>query len=138
MRYLVDTCVLSELTKSAPSSNVVRWLSKADESTLCISALSLGELESGVRHLRASKRASALRAWLDDLRETYGERVVPVSADVAVEWGKVVGDARKKGIALPVVDALLGATALVHDLTVVTRNVRDIGRTGARIFDPWE
>lgn len=138
MKYLLDTCVLSEVTKPEPSKSVVRFLHTADDAALCISVLSLGELEKGVHRLAPGRRKTSLEAWLLELRETYAGRFLDVTSDVALEWGRASAKAEAKGRPIPVVDGLIAATALVHALAVVTRNTADMARTGVRIVDPWE
>ena len=139
MTYLVDTCVLSELWKPRPDRAVVAWLASAKEPELHISVLTLGELAKGVQKLRPSKKREELAHWIsNELRSRFGDRVLPITHEVALVWGKAAGDAERAGKPLPVIDALLGATALVSCLAVVTRNVRDIQRTGARVVNPGE
>jgi predicted nucleic acid-binding protein len=137
VKYLLDTCVLSEMTKPRPSESVVRWLERAAEDALAVSVLTVGELEKGVRRLAAGERRRALERWLEEICRGYSERLVDVGAEVATEWGRIAAKAEGRGEPLPVIDALIGATAIVHRLTVVTRNTADIGRTGARVLDPW-
>lgn len=135
MSWLLDTNVLSELRKgprAAPS--VLDWFSTTNESGLFTSALVLGEARRGVEAIRRrdAVAALALEQWLLRLRETFADRVLPVDERVADRWGALsVPDP------LPAVDGLLAATALVHDLTLVTRNVRDVTRTGVRLLDPF-
>jgi hypothetical protein len=138
VKYLLDTCVLSELTRPRPSESVVRWLGHAGDDTLAISVLTLGELEKGVRRLGAGDRRRSLELWLGEICGSYAERVLEVSVEIAIEWGRIAAKSEGRGAPLPVVDALLGATAIVHGLTVVTRHTPDIGRTGAKTLDPWK
>lgn len=137
MAYLIDTCALSEFTKPQPSAAVVSWFTAVVDGTDFISVLTLGELEKGIARLRPSKRRTAFERWLAEIRVRFAERVLPVDGPVAIEWGRMSARAELAGNPLPVVDALLAATAIVHGLSVVTRNSADIARTGARIVDPW-
>lgn len=138
MRYLLDTCVVSEFVKPQPSASVLSWLDARDEISLFLSVLTLGELQKGIEKLPSSRRRTALQAWLDhDLPERFAGRLVEVDEEVALTWGKLQGDGERRGQTLPAIDALIGATALVHGLVVVTRNERDIARTGVRVIDPW-
>lgn len=137
MKYLLDTCVLSELTKPEPSARVVAWLRAREQGELALSALTLGELEKGVQRLPAGKKKRALRSWLDELSQAYADRILDLTASVAVHWGRVAARAETAGEPIPVIDALIGSTAIVAGLTVVTRNTTDIARTGAEILDLW-
>lgn len=138
MRYLLDTTVLSETRKPQPAEGLVRWLAERDETTLFISALTLGELHAGIIRLPEGKRRDELQNWVDrDLAARFRGRILAIDGEVAAEWGRLSGAARSRGQPLPVVDSLIAATAVVHRLTVVTRNVRDIERCGAKVLDPW-
>lgn len=138
MSWLLDTCVISELVKPEPSAKVVAWIETCEESTLFLSVITLGELEKGVAKLRASARRARLENWVRrDLPERFHDRILPVDPVVATRWGVVAGAAELRGEPLPVIDALIAATGMVHDLAVVTRNAVDFARCGARCFDPW-
>lgn len=137
MAYLIDTCALSEFTKPRPSPTVVAWFTALVDGTEFVSALTLGELEKGVSKLRPSRRRATFEGWLAEIRERFTDRVLPVDAPVAIEWGRMSARAELAGKPLPVVDGLIAATAIVHGLSVVTRNTADMARTGARIVDPW-
>jgi predicted nucleic acid-binding protein len=113
----------------------MKWFSEVNDEDLHLSVLVLGELRQGVERLRARDAASAERLdrWLRRLAEGYEGRILLVDEPVAQEWGRLnVPDP------VPAVDGLLAATALVHNLTLVTRNTRDVARTGARLLDPFE
>jgi toxin FitB len=132
---LVDTNVVSELRKGRRTNvNVRAWFESVDDNELYLSVLVVGELRQGVERLRQRDASAAARLdrWLVDLVESYGERILTIDAAVAERWGRLnVPDP------IPAVDGLLAATALVHSLTLVTRNVRDVQRTGVRIIDPF-
>ena len=133
--FLIDTNVLSELRKGARADvNVRRWFEGIDENSIFLSVLVTGEIRRGIESIRKRdpRAASALERWLDKVMEAHSERVLPVDAATADEWGRL--DARGN---LPVVDGLLAATARVHDLTLVTRNVKDVIRTGVDMLDPF-
>lgn len=139
MRFLLDTCVLSEMIKPRPNRHVTAWLSECDENALFLSVLTLGEIQKGIAKLPGGVRKNAIQHWLDnDLRERFADRILAISAEVALTWGTVAGDAEKQGKPLPSIDGLLAATALAHNLTLVTRNENDMRRTGVRLFNPWE
>jgi predicted nucleic acid-binding protein len=133
--YLLDTNVLSELRKGPRADpGVRRWFDKAVDRDLFTSVLVAGELRRGVESIRRRDRAAAdgLAQWLELLVERFGDRLLSIDAAVAKQWGELnVPDP------IPTIDGLLAATALVHDLTLVTRNVRDVARTGVRLIDPF-
>jgi predicted nucleic acid-binding protein len=135
--YLLDTCVVSEATKPRPDPRVLAWLEHADPESLFLSVITLGEIEKGIERLGTGRRKRELRRWFERVRAEAADRVLAVDDPVALEWGRLLGRAERRGDVLPAIDALLGATAIVHGLTVVTRNSSDIGRTGAAVFDPW-
>lgn len=135
MGFLMDTNVLSELRKKNRADvGVVKWFEEADEKALFISALTLGEIRNGVERIRRRDVASAvaLETWLVRVEQDMSGRILSVTRDVAEYWGRLgVPDP------LPVIDSLLAATALVHDLTLVTRNVNDVERSGVKLINPF-
>jgi predicted nucleic acid-binding protein len=130
--YLLDTNVVSELSKRAPAAQVVGWL--GGDPDCALSVLTIGELRRGIRMLRGRDpvRARRLDAWVDELHADYRTRVLPVDAAVAEEWAALPADRT-----LPVVDSLIAATARVHGLTIATRNVRDFAGLDVRVFNPF-
>jgi predicted nucleic acid-binding protein len=137
VKYLLDTCVVSELTKPQPSPRVTRWLEGIDERQLAISAVTIGELEKGIERLTASKRKHALRTWLNELIAGYDQKILGITLEVAAEWGRISAVAELKGHSLSVIDGLIAATARTRSLVIVTRNTADMRRTGAKLLDPW-
>jgi len=138
MKYLLDTCVVSELIKKQPNANVVNWLQKQDENDLYLSALTFGEIEKGIQQAPDEALKKKLRHWLeDDLRQRFDGRVVPVDLDVAIKWGVIQGFLEKEGRMMPAIDGLIAISGLVYNCTVVTRNISDMERSTANILDPW-
>ena len=136
--FLLDTNVISELVKVKPEPKVTRWIENTDETLLYLSVLTLGEIRKGISFLPLSRRRVALEAWLDhDLSLRFSDRILPVDKQVADRWGRIAGSAAVKKSPLPVIDGLFAATAQHHNLTLVTRNTRDIAATGVPAFDPW-
>ena len=135
MSWLLDTNVLSELRKLRPEPRVTRWVSKHEDS-LFLSVLTLGELEKGIRlHPERAKR-QLLSRWLEEeVIPWFSGRILPIDEAVSRRWGQLLAEAKPP---LPAVDALIGATALTHDLIIATRNVSDLARTGAPIINPWD
>ncbi len=136
MRFLVDTNVLSELRKGRRCHpNVARWAASHPTEDLCTSVLVLGEIRQGVERARRrdAKKALVLERWLDAVKLAFDGRILPIDQAVAEEWGRTgVPDP------IPVIDGLLAATARVNGLTLATRNVADLARAGASVFNPFE
>ncbi len=136
--YLLDTCVLSELVKPAPDRGLIGWLEATDERRLYLSALTLGELAKGVARPASGERQRRLQTWLDeDLSRRFVGRILSVDRHVALRWGELQAQAERRGRPMPVIDALLAATAAVHALTVVTRNGGDMAESGVTTVNPW-
>ncbi len=134
----MDTCVISELAKQMPAKDVIDWVASNEESDMALSVLTIGEIQRGIARLKDGRRRNTLQRWLDnDLLRRFSDRLLPVSDQVARTWGFVQARAESAGRPLPSIDGLIGATAIAHDLTVVTRNEKDIGPTGARLLNPW-
>lgn len=138
MKFLLDTCLISELVKKEPNAVVLNWLDGCDEQSLFLSVLTPGELQKGISKLSTGARKDALQAWVEhDLVERFAGRILDLDLETALIWGKLQGEAEQKGEKLPVMDSLIAATAIAHGLIVVTRNTRDIERCQARVFNPW-
>jgi len=137
--FLLDTNVISELVKPRPEANVTAWIEGTDESLLYLSVLTFGEIRRGISVLSQSRRRATLEAWLDkDLHARFEGRVLAIDDEVADRWGLLTAVARKSGIVLPVIDGLLAATALEHNLTLVTRDIGQTPTIGVAVFNPWE
>ena len=137
--FLLDTNIISELVKPQPEPNVTGWVENTDESLLYLSVLTLGEIRRGIAALPQSRRRVNLEAWLDkDLRARFEGRILVIDQEVADRWGLLTAAARNSGIVLPVIDGLLAATALEHNLTLVTRDTGQIPSMGVAVFNPWE
>ncbi|NTW83020.1 MAG: type II toxin-antitoxin system VapC family toxin [Chlorobiaceae bacterium] len=138
MSFLLDTCVISEMLRSVPSAGVVRWIEEHDEFDLYLSVVTLGEIQKGISRLSTGKKKSRLTAWLkEELEVRFSGRIIPVTADIAVKWGAMLGMAENSGQPLSVIDALIAATASVHNLILVTRNISDFCGCSIDIVDPW-
>ena len=135
MSYLLDTNVLSELRRKSPDATVLEWFARRPPSTLYLSVLTLGELRKGIEGVVDSKRRMSLNDWLEtDLPAFFVGRILPIDAQVAERWGRLVATA---GRPLPAIDSLLGATAAQHGLSIVTRNGKDFVDMGLEIINPW-
>lgn len=136
--FLLDTSVISELVKPRPQPSVTTWIEGVDESLLYLSVLTFGEVRRGIAALPQSRRRATLEAWLDkDLHGRFEGRILAVDQEVADRWGLLTAAARTAGIVLPVIDGLLAATALEHNLTLVTRDTGEIPSMGVAVFNPW-
>ena len=139
MNYLLDTCVLSELIKKNPSSKVVKWVSKTEETNLFISVLTIGEIHKGIEKLPETKKKEKLHKWVNyDLKERFKNRIIDFDLPISAVWGKVQAHSELLGKAMPAIDGLIAATGIAYDLTVVTRNTIDMEISGVTLFNPWE
>jgi len=138
LSWLLDTCALSEYVRKAPAPKVIAWLDEQDEASLFISVISLGEIEKGILKLRKAdpRRSQKLTAWLGKVEQRFAGRVLPLDAAALHVWAQFAAHAESGGQPLPVMDALLMASAQCHGLTIVTRNVRDFA-SYLQIFNPW-
>jgi len=134
MTYLVDANVLSEPTKPAPSSKVIDWLN-ANERNLVADSIILGELCIGILALPPGRKRRQLEQWFDALIQTI--ECLPWDATISRRWATLVVDLKQKGEAMPLLDGMIAATALQHDLTIATRNTRDFKKAGLKVFDPF-
>lgn len=128
----MDTNVVSDACKHAPA--VRTWLGGVRPKRLALSVVTVGEIEKGIqiRRRRDARAAQRLQGWLDELRTDFEDRILPVDERVAIAWGRIAA-----GRSRSVTDGLIAATALVHGLTLVTRNVRDFADLGVPLVDPW-
>jgi hypothetical protein len=132
---LLDTSVLSETRKRRPAAAVAGWIAATPPDRLHVSVLTLGEIERGIARVRGRgdrQQATALERWLQDVEAGFEDRVVPVTLPVAAAWGR-----QQYARPLPVIDALIAATAQVHGMTVVTRNVQDFEPAGVQVLSPF-
>jgi toxin FitB len=137
--FLLDTNCISELLRSDPEPRVLQWIGAADESLLYLSVLTLGEIRKGITLLPPSKRRTELEMWLDlDLQTRFAGRILAIDHKTADHWGTLAAAAKRAGKALSAIDGLLAATALHHDLTIVTRNVTDFESTQVPLVNPWQ
>jgi toxin FitB len=139
LRYLLDTNVISEWTRPRPDPGVVAWLEEADEGSLCVSVVAFAEIRLGIELLPQGRKRDRLMQWLEvDLADRFADRVIGIDRAVAAAWAQIVARGRALGATPPILDAFLAATAIVHGMTLVTRNVRDVQRLGIAVVDPWQ
>jgi predicted nucleic acid-binding protein len=135
VRYLLDTNVVSETRRARGDERVMAFLAAADALSLFISVLTMGELRKGVEIKRRSDPGAADRigTWVEGIEQTFADRILPVDSAVARRWGELSADRSR-----PVINTLIAATALVHGLTLVTRNTADIRGIDLTVIDPWK
>jgi predicted nucleic acid-binding protein len=137
--FLLDTNVPSELTRPRSSPQVERWLNEAENEQLFFSVISLAEICKGIAKLPESRKRSQLQDWLDSvLRPWFAGRILPITEAIAERMGRWAGEGEAVGRVIKIADGLIAATAFEHELTLVTRNVRDFASFGVPILNPWE
>ena len=137
MNYLLDTCVISELVKPTPDTNVIDWINNTPSERLYLSVITIGEVRKGLTKLPDSKRKDLLTNWLNSLLEDYDNRIYPINLTVTENWGIIQGKAEKKGTPMASIDSLIAATAYTYNLVLVTRNVRDFEASNLPLRNPW-
>lgn len=138
MKYLLDTCVISEIMKQKPSGKVTKWIKNEDETNFFISVLTIGELHKEIEKLSESKRKEKLHNWVEnDLKERFWNKIIDIDMQVAMIWGKIQGMTERVGKPMPAIDSLIAATGITHHLTVVTRNTSDMKESGVALLNPW-
>lgn len=134
MSYLLDTNVISELVKKRPNAELIRWFEMVPDDSLYLSVITLGEIRKGVEKLSNEDKKTRLRTWLEhELRDWFGEHILPIDHRVADRWGRLQDHTRKT---MPAIDSLLAATALHFDLSLVTRNEKDFAYPGLEVINP--
>lgn len=138
MKFLLDTNVIFEPKQKEPDKKVLEWLDAQDESKVYLSVLTVGKIRKGTTRLESGKKKAELEAWLEKLRTRFSRRILFLSEKTFLVWGKMCGEFENKGIIRPTLDSLLEATALEHDLILVTRNVKNFQNSQVTILNPWE
>lgn len=135
--FLLDTNAISEPKRARPDAGLTRWLSDQLLSDLHLSVITVGELRRGIVRLEPSRRRDDLDFWLTDLILRYHQRILPVDLEVTERWASLAEAHRAAGRNSELTDELIAATAHVHGLTVVTRNIRHFEHSGCRVLSPW-
>jgi predicted nucleic acid-binding protein len=140
MSYLIDTCIISEFVKRKPNDHVRNWYNLQQEIQLFISAVSLAEIKKGIYKIKPfqPERALKLQNWLDKLELSFSQRILPINNDVLEQWAQISASMERQGNTLAVMDSLIAATALHHNLTIATRNVNDFNALPLKIINPFE
>lgn len=139
MNYILDTCVISELIKPKTDPRVCSWVEEQNDNHLYLSVITLGEIQKGVSKLEEGVKKSKLQVWLDtELVLRFEGRILGIDDQICKMWGKILAQSEQKGKSLPVIDAMIAATALVNHMAVATRNINDMTAPDLMIINPWE
>ncbi|HMS42803.1 MAG TPA: type II toxin-antitoxin system VapC family toxin [Pyrinomonadaceae bacterium] len=138
MNNLLNTCTMSEFTKKLPNEKVIEWFSAQMDETLFLSAITIAEIQKGIEPMASSKKRNELENWLDSVIRRFNRRVLPFDLQIARRWAVLTATLEKKGRILPTMDSFILATALEHNLTIITRNEKDFADTGAKVLNIWE
>jgi predicted nucleic acid-binding protein len=139
MKYLLDTCVISELVARQPNPNVLAWIDSVDADGIYISVITIGEIIKGIEKLPNSKRRQELSDWLEnELLIRFQNNLIELDVNILIHWGRLNARLEISGQKVPAIDSLIAATALEHDLILVTRNETDFEGTGVKLLNPWK
>lgn len=139
MNIVIDTNVLSEMSRPAPDANVLRWLAEFDEDRAFVSVVTLGELRRGVLLLDPGRRRDALAEWLShDMLDRFAGRVLPVDEAATETWAELMARCRRDGLQPSPMDGFIAASALSRGMALATRNTRDFAAFGVELVNPWE
>jgi tRNA(fMet)-specific endonuclease VapC len=139
MKVILDTCVISELIAKHPDPGVVEFVDALDGNDVYLSVITIGEITKGIEKLGASRRKAELHKWLkEDLLMRFDGKIIPLDTDVLMVWGNLLAKLESKGYVMPAIDSLIAATALVHEMALVTRNVKDFEISGIILVNPWQ
>jgi tRNA(fMet)-specific endonuclease VapC len=139
MKYLLDTCVISELVSKQPNSRVVEFVDSLDPDHVYLSMITIGEITKGIEKFPKSKRKQELHIWLkEDLLARFSGKIIPIENEVITEWGRLTARLELAGTPIPAIDSLIAATALTYSLALITRNVSDFDGSSVEIINPWD
>ena len=138
MKYLLDTCVISEIIKPRADKSVISWIQSQNEDSLYLSVLTFGEIEKGIEKAADGTRKRSLQLWVEeDLKKRFEGRIIPIDLDISVKWGAIQGVAELSGKPMPAIDGLIAVSGLVHNCIVVTRNITDMEQSSVELLNPW-
>lgn len=137
MKYLLDTCFVSELTKPEPNRGVTEWLQTVNTEDLYLSVISMGEIKKGIHKLPISKKKQTLLLWAETLLADYQERILGLDLAVMENWSVMIAAAEKSGQPVASMDSLIAATAYTHHLTLITRNESDFVACDIALINPF-
>jgi tRNA(fMet)-specific endonuclease VapC len=139
MKYLLDTCLISELVVKAPNLRVVQWVDEQDPANLFLSVITIGEISKGIAKLTDSRRKQKLESWLqNELLQRFSQNILSINIDVMLVWGRLMASLELTGRKMALMDSLIAALALHGNLQLVTRNENDFINAGISILNPWK
>ena len=139
MKYLLDTCVISELVAKQPSEKVIDWIDNIEQESVYLSVITIGEIYKGIEKLPESKRKINLQKWLnDELIIRFRGKILLVDSDVMLVWGELTGRLDIEGKRMPAIDSLIAAIAIHNNCSLVTRNEDDFKNVALSIINPWK
>lgn len=139
MKYILDTCVISELIKPRPSSAVVSWIDSYPEENFYLTSITIGEIQRGISKLSESEKKTNLQNWLDsELTIRFDRRILSFGLLESKVWGKIQAQAEKEGNKMPILDGLMTSIAKVNDMGIATRNISDMEISGVELINPWK
>lgn len=139
MKYLLDTCVISELVARQPSQRVIDWIDRINSEAAYLGVITIGEIRKGIEKLPDSKRKTTLREWLEEeLLVRFSGRILSIDIDVILIWGSLMGRLKVSGKKMAAIDSFIAALAVHGNLTLVTRNEDDFQHVGIPIVNPWK
>jgi tRNA(fMet)-specific endonuclease VapC len=139
MRFLIDTCVISELVAKRPNQKVIKWIDTIDPGDVYLSVITIGEIRKGIEKLSDIKRKTVLQEWLvNELLIRFTDRILLIDLDVIMVWGKMVAHLELIGKKMAAMDSLIAAIALSGNLRLVTSNEKDFESSGVQIMNPWK
>ena len=138
MKYLLDTCVISELVAKQPSEKVIDWIDNIEQESVYLSVITIGEIRKGIEKLSESKRKTKLEQWLnDELLIRFRGKILAIDTDVMLVWGELIGKLEVEGKKIPAMDSLIAAAAIHNNCSLVTRNEDDFTNVALTIVNPW-
>ena len=138
MKYLLDTCVISELVSKRPNQAVIDWIDSIDDEHIYLSVITIGEIKKGIEKLPDSARKEQLAEWLEEnLLSRFPGRIVGVETSVMLTWRTLTAKLEQQGTPMPAIDSLIAAIAMYGNITLVTRNVQDFQKTSVSLLNPW-
>ena len=139
MKYLLDTCVISELVAKQPSEKVIDWIDNIEQESVYLSVITIGEIYKGIEKLPESKRKINLQKWLnDELIIRFRGKILLVDTNVMLVWGELTGRLDIEGKRMPAIDSLIAAIAIHNNCSLVTRNEDDFKNVALSIINPWK
>lgn len=139
LKYLLDTCVVSEFVKPRPEKKLMAWLNSIEADQVYLSVVTLGEIQRGISLKPASNRRTELEVWLnEDLMAQFADRILPLDQEVLITWGQMVAPLKALGKPMNILDSFIAATAKHHKMVLVTRNISDFENVAVSILNPWE